>query len=96
MSVALRPLDSADATTFASWEADTLFCARAGWQPSASEDLAAEWWRSQIRQPDPRLLRLAAVHREQCVGYVDLYDDEAEGRELGVNAAQSLFGLRWT
>ncbi|MGI3785493.1 MAG: GNAT family N-acetyltransferase [Janthinobacterium lividum] len=79
----LRPLAAGDAETLASWEADEVFCAHAGWAPHASEQVAIAWWQNQITVPDPRLLRLLALHDESAVGYIDLYGGESHVRELG-------------
>lgn len=59
------------------------FTAHAGWTRSVSIAEATAWWIAQITRPDPKLLRLAAVLNDDIVGYVDFYDDETMGRELG-------------
>lgn len=82
-TVLLRPLAVADAEVLAAWGADEVFSAHAGWKPSATEREALARWQALIARPDPELLRLAALHHGHVVGYVDLYDDQAGGRELG-------------
>lgn len=38
---------------------------------------------TRFAQPDPKLIRLLALCHEQAVGYVDLYGDDIDARELG-------------
>lgn len=51
------------------------------------------WWRDQIAQPDPKLIRLLALCNEQPVGYVDLYGDDIDARQLGYLIAPA---SRWS
>ena len=83
MDLELRPLVVSDAEVFASWAIDPVFCAHAGWKESSSVAEGVPWWRDLIANPDPKLLRLAAVRGKEIVGYVDLYGDGTETRELG-------------
>ena len=82
----------ADAPVLASWADDATFRAHAGWRQHPSASLAIAWWQHRIEEPDPRLVRLLAVHGDEAVGYVDLYADDEGSRELGYLIAPS---ARW-
>lgn len=79
----LRELGLDDAPVLASWQTDPVFAAHAGWRVTSSLTDGEPWWRESILDPDPRLLRLAAVEGEDLVGYVDLYGAGRDERELG-------------
>jgi RimJ/RimL family protein N-acetyltransferase len=84
--VFLRPLVLSDVTTYASWGLDRRFCEHAGWTvdlPLSGHE--AHWHKliAQLAHPEPDLVRMAAVVRDQPVGYVDLAGDDASPRELG-------------
>lgn len=81
--ISLRRLGPADAHVLASWQTDALFAAHAGWRLTSDAGEGVQWWRESIRNPDPLLLRLAAVESGELVGYVDLYGEQREERELG-------------
>lgn len=89
MEVRLRPLVASDATTFALWETDPLFCAHAGWTPNRPAQESLEWWSESISNPDRQLIRLLALHNDIPVGYVDLYGSGSDERELGYVIAPS-------
>jgi len=90
--ISLRPLVHGDAPVLASWADDATFRAHAGWRQHPSTALAVTWWQHHIAEPDPRLVRLLALHGEEAVGYVDLYADDESARELGYLIAPS---ARW-
>ncbi len=96
MRVELRPMVAADAETFAAWAIDPIFTAHAGWRTAASADELVPWWRELINNPGPELLRLAAVHGEKVVGYVDLHGNGDKSRELGFVVGPSAnWGRGW-
>ncbi len=72
-----------DAEVLASWAADPVFCAHAGWRRDLSADAALAWWRAAIAEPDPSLTRLLALQDDQPVGHVDLHGSADAVRELG-------------
>lgn len=82
-TVDLRPLELADAETIASWALDPLFCAAAEWTAGLSMAEYVSFHRRIITEPPGDLLRLAAVHQGELVGYVDLHGSEPARRELG-------------
>lgn len=79
----LRPLQTTDATTLASWAGDETFCAHAGWSPNRTRQEMISRLEQLIAQPDPKLLRFLALDRAEAVGYVDLYGEGDTDRELG-------------
>jgi len=92
MGVVLRPMLASDADVFASWAADSRFCAHAGWTTRSDIDELVPWWRALIENPDPTLLRMTAVCDGDVVGYVDLHGDSDDESELGFAIGDS---KRW-
>jgi RimJ/RimL family protein N-acetyltransferase len=82
-SIDLRPLELTDAEALASWALDPLFCAAAKWTTGLSTMEYVSFHRRIITEPPSDLVRLAAVHRGELVGYVDLHGSEPLRRELG-------------
>lgn len=83
-TVTLRALIPADAETLAAWATDETFIAHADWTPGLPLVEHERFWRTLITDPpDPALLRLAAVHDDALVGYVDLHGLGPTERELG-------------
>lgn len=89
--VQLRPLADADATVFAAWAVDPVFCAHAGWREAATPREFVPWWRERAQHPDVVLLRLTALHGGDIVGYVDLHGEGDTTRELGSGRRTSSF-----
>lgn len=80
--VLLRELVAADADLIAAWSRDENFCRAAGWSIHPVEQHRV-FQRRLIADPPADLLRLAAVHDGQLVGYVDLHGRAPDRRELG-------------
>lgn len=83
MKIVLRPMIFSDAKTFSSWAVDSRFCAQAGWRKATDIEDLVPWWQSLIAAPETNLLRMTAVFNKDIVGYVDLYGDSDQRRELG-------------
>jgi RimJ/RimL family protein N-acetyltransferase len=86
----LRPLLLADVDEFTSWADDDEFCRVAGW--SAGGDVRG-FWTEVVTNPPAALTRLAAVEGGETVGYVDLFGDQPDERELGYVIGPS---ARWS
>ena len=82
-AIDLRPLELADAEAMASWALDPLFCAAAEWTVGLSMAEYVSFHGRIIAEPPGDLIRLAAVHQDELVGYVDLHGSEPARRELG-------------
>jgi RimJ/RimL family protein N-acetyltransferase len=80
-SVDLRPLQPADATTYADWGADRRLCEHAGWTVGLPRQAREAHWLRVIEEG--RVLRLAAVRGVEVIGYVDLAGEATDHRELG-------------
>ena len=78
----LRPLQHQDAPALAAWGQDELFCRHAGWTATSSTGLH-DFWVRQVEDPPVGLLRLAVVHADEVVGYVDLDGSTPGQKELG-------------
>ena len=91
-TVSLRELTRDDARELATWQTDPTFATIAGWRPTSTIAEGEGWWRESISNPDPLLTRLGAVEAGGLVGYVDLYGEGPEERELGYLVGPS---LRW-
>lgn len=81
-SVVLRELLPEDADLIALWTRDEDFCLAAGWTTRPVEEHQA-FHRRLIAAPPADLLRLAAVHNQHLVGYVDFHGSDPNRRELG-------------
>lgn len=82
-TVALRTLEPPDANVIAGWGTDPEFCRAADWKvdlPFADRMRAHQ---NLIEAPPRGLVRLGAVHAGVLIGYVDLYGEEVDRRELG-------------
>ncbi|MFF5084519.1 GNAT family N-acetyltransferase [Actinoplanes sp. NPDC000266] len=79
----MRPLTPADAATIASWSRDPRFVAAAEWTPGLTLDTHLAFQLHIVTGPPAGLIRLAAVHAGELVGYVDLQGEEPHRRELG-------------
>lgn len=79
----LRSPTIADATIFAEWGTDSVFCDQAGWSPETNIADRRAWWSASIAEPPPTLIRLAVCLDGEVVGYVDLHGTEPDRRELG-------------
>lgn len=94
--VTLRPLEAADASVFAAWSADELFCAHAEWTHESDPGEHEAFWDALITRPPKDLLRLAAEGEGELVGYVDLHGHSENSRELGfVVGPSSRWGQGW-
>jgi RimJ/RimL family protein N-acetyltransferase len=82
-SIDLRPLELADAEAIASWALDPLFCAAAEWTVGLGMTEYVSFHRRIVTEPPSDLIRLAAVHQGELVGYVDLHGSQPSRRELG-------------
>lgn len=102
--VLLRPLQAEDAPVLASWARDGAFVEHADWTPGLPCEEHESFWRHRIIEDPPQeLLRLAAVlpgaqdapdghDLVGLVGYVDLYGQGQQERELGYVVGPS---TRW-
>jgi RimJ/RimL family protein N-acetyltransferase len=81
--VRLRPLDRTDAETIARWADDPEFCREADWSVDPTFAQRLRELETSIACPARELTRLAAVHEDLLIGYVDLHGTEADRRELG-------------
>jgi RimJ/RimL family protein N-acetyltransferase len=81
--VTLRALRAGDAEVMAGWAKDPEFCRAADWSPDLLHDDRVRFFRQLIEAPPPDLIRLAAVHENTVVGYIDLAGTGLTDRELG-------------
>lgn len=81
--VGLRPLDPADTEAIARWADDPEFCRMADWRADLTFGQRLRALETLIERPPRELIRLAAVHDDILIGYVDLHGTEADRRELG-------------
>ncbi|MBC7460505.1 MAG: GNAT family N-acetyltransferase [Thermoleophilia bacterium] len=82
-AVNVRPLVLADAAVFAGWASDRDFCLAADWSLDRSAAEHVSFHEQLIEAAPIGLLRLAAVHAGELVGWVDLHADGGPTRELG-------------
>src|SRR5690242_15098331 len=77
----LRELQVADIPTYVDWVADRRLCEHAGWGYDAPRSAHEAKWHQIVE--DRELTRLAALHGDELIGFVDLAGTDPGHRELG-------------